>query len=141
MGKTKKSLKVVLDTNVLVSALLFGGELTKIAGFWRKGMISPLLTRETFQEFRRVLEYPKFALTRNEIALFLEEEILPFFTVVEVKEMTKRVCRDPDDDKFIACALAGKVDYLISGDADLLTLKSYETIKITTPSQFLEIFS
>ena len=78
MGE-KKKLKVVLDTNVLVSALLFKGELSKIVDLWERGRIIPLISHETFDEFKRVIAYPKFSLTANEIRAIIEENILPFF--------------------------------------------------------------
>jgi len=68
MGKGKKEVvRVVLDANILVSALLFKGELLKIVDLWKRGRITPVVSRETFHEFMRVLEYPKFSLTKTEI--------------------------------------------------------------------------
>jgi putative PIN family toxin of toxin-antitoxin system len=64
--KPKKIRRVVLDTNVLISALVFKGDLTKIAVLWQKSKIIPLISKETFDELRTVLEYPKFTLSRKE---------------------------------------------------------------------------
>jgi putative PIN family toxin of toxin-antitoxin system len=65
--KQKKIVRVVLDTNVLISALLFKGELSKIVRLWQTGKIIPVVSKETFEELRTVLEYPKFSLSGAEI--------------------------------------------------------------------------
>ncbi len=141
MGETpKKVSRVVLDTNVLVSALLFTGKLSKIVDLWRQGKVIPLISRETFEELRAVLEYPKFSLAPDEIQSIIENEILPFFEVVEIQENVRRVCRDPGDDKFIACALSAPAEFLVSGDKDLTDLKRYKTVKIIRVSEFLSMY-
>jgi len=141
MGEKQKNVKrVVLDTNVLVSSLLFTGELSKIVDLWQKGELVPLISRETFQELRAVLAYPKFSLTPDEIQSIIETEILPYFEVVEVREKVRGVCRDPGDDKFIACALSGSAHFIVSGDKDLTDLKRYQTVRIIKASEFLRLF-
>ncbi|MCX5909408.1 MAG: putative toxin-antitoxin system toxin component, PIN family [Deltaproteobacteria bacterium] len=141
MGETpKKVRRVVLDTNVLVSALLFTGKLSKIVDLWRQGKVIPLISRGTFEELRAVLEYPKFSLAPDEIQSIIENEILPFFEVVEIQENVRGVCRDPGDDKFIACALSAPADFLVSGDKDLTDLKRYKTVKIIRVSEFLSMY-
>ena len=141
MGETpKKVRRVVLDTNVLVSALLFTGKLSKIVGLWRQGKVIPLISRETFEELRAVLEYPKFSLAPDELQSIIENEILPFFEVVEIQENVRGVCRDPGDDKFIACAVSAPADFLVSGDKDLTDLKRYKTVKIIRVSEFLSMY-
>ncbi len=141
MGETpKKVRRVVLDTNVLVSALLFTGKLSKIVDLWRQGKVIPLISRGTFEELGAVLEYPKFSLAPDEIQSIIENEILPFFEVVEIQENVRGVCRDPGDDKFIACALSSPADFLVSGDKDLTDLKRYKTVKIIRVSEFLSMY-
>ena len=101
MGQKKKiTPKVVLDTNVLMSALLFKGSLSKMVDLWKAGRIKPVFSRSTFQEFKRVLTYPKFALTPKEILILLEEEVLPYFEVVEVIKELKGIGRDPEETSF-----------------------------------------
>ncbi len=141
MGKKKKIIRVVLDTNILVSSLLFGGELSKIVDIWLKGKIIPLISPETFKEFQKVLTYPKFSLTEKEIKMIIEEYILPFFEVVEPKESISGICNDPDDDKFLVCALSGNAEYIISGDKKLCSLKKYNGVKIITAREFLRILN
>ncbi len=140
MGKKPKTIKrVVLDTNVLISTLLFKGRTARIADLWRKGRILPVMSKETFDELRRVLEYPKFSLSQMEIRAIVEEEILPFFEVVEIDKPIKRVAKDPDDDKFVACAIAGKAAFIVTGDKALWNLGTYESVRICHVSDFMKI--
>jgi len=129
---------VVLDTNVLVSALLFSGKMGWIVEGWKTGVIVPVFSRETFDEFRRVLSYPKFSLTVQEIAALIENEVLPFCEVVEIGEEILSVCRDPADDPFLSCAVAASADCIISGDKYLLALGSFRNIPIVTTAAFLQ---
>ena len=141
MGKKpKKIVRVVLDTNVLISALLFRGELSRIVGLWKKGKIVPLISKETFEELRTVLEYPKFSLSRAERESLIEHEILPFFEVVSVSKHVKGACRDPGDDKFLSCALSANADGIVTGDKDLSDLRIYQSIKIMQASNFIKMF-
>lgn len=141
MGKKpKKIIRVVLDTNVLISALLFKGGLSRIVGLWQKGKIVPVISKETFGELRTVLEYPKFSLSRAEIESLIEHEILPFFEVVSVSKHVKGACRDPGDDKFISCALSANADCIVTGDKDFSDLKKYQSIKIIHASDFIKMF-
>jgi putative PIN family toxin of toxin-antitoxin system len=141
MGARQKTvIRVVLDTNVPVSALLFKTTLSKIIDLWQSSAIIPVISKDTFQELRAVLAYPKFALTPDEIRAILEQEILPFFEVIEVTEEAQGICADPADDKFLACALAAAADYIVSGDKALADLKQYKSIEIIKPSDFLKLF-
>jgi putative PIN family toxin of toxin-antitoxin system len=141
MGKRKKEgLKVVLDTNVLISGLLFTGETSRVVRWGKDRRIIPVITRETFEELRSVLHYPKFALRRQEIRDIIEIEILPYFEVIDVVQSVRNVCRDPEDDKFIACAISAGVDYLVTGDQDLANMKKYKNIRILIIAEFLKLF-
>ena len=141
MGKKKKEVvRVVLDTNVIVSALLFTGEVSRAFQLWRDQRIIPVICRETFQELRDVLRYPKFGLTDEEILEIIESEVLPYFEVIDLVEEVQNVCRDPDGDKFIACAISAAVDYLVTGDRDLADLKRYRNMRILTVGEFLNLF-
>ncbi len=141
MGKKEKAIrKVVLDTNILVSALLFKGELARVVDLWKNGRIVPAFSRETFQEFKAVLEYPKFSLTRQEIKVIIEEEVLPYFEVIEIADTVKGICRDADDDKFIACAVSAGADFIVSGDKDLLDMGQYKSGRIISASVLLKMF-
>lgn len=140
MGKKEETLKIVLDTNVLVSALLFKGELSSLVDLWKQGDIIPVFSRETFREFKTVLGYPKFSLTAQEIKMLIEEEVLPFFEIIEIADKVRRICRDPDDDKFLACAVSTAADFIVSGDKDLLDIRKYKSVRIISASEFLKMF-
>jgi putative PIN family toxin of toxin-antitoxin system len=139
MGKKQEKVKrVVLDTNVLVSALLFKGALSRFVELWRKGKMIPVISKETFEELITVLQYPKFSLSKDEIKYVIEHEILPYFEIIEVVKAVKGVCRDPGDDKLISCALSASADCIVSGDKDLCDLRQYKTVKIMNTSDFLK---
>ena len=141
MGKTpKKIIRVVLDTNVLISSLLFKGKLSRIVALWQEGKIVPIISKETFDELRAVLEYPKFSLTATEIKSLIEHEILPFFEVAKVSEHVEGACRDPGDDKFISCAISANADFIVTGDKDLSDLKKYQFVRIIHASDLIKMF-
>jgi putative PIN family toxin of toxin-antitoxin system len=141
MGKIKIE-PVVIDTNVVVSALLFGGKPGKFIQLWKTGQMRPLVSKEITEEYLRVLSYPKFGLSKNEITFILSHEFLPYLKIVEVTSGTGKttVKDDPSDDIFIRCAESGMCKIIISGDRHLLDLKSHGKIRILSPSQFLEEF-
>jgi putative PIN family toxin of toxin-antitoxin system len=139
MGQKIEPLRVVLDTNVLVSALLFGGRVGSLCTLWKVGRIIPLVSKDTFSEFRKVLSYPKFRLSQREIRTLLNEEILPFVEPVEIAKPCPGICRDPHDDMFLAVAADGNARYLVTGDRDLLELRNHGTTQIVTVAEFLSL--
>ena len=134
----KGPIRVVLDTNVLVSALLFEGEVTKLVAFWKENTILLLFSKETFDEFLRVLAYPKFGLSPEEIKAIVETEVLPYAETVEDMEGSFD-CRDPDDEKFLRCAVSGKAEFVVTGDEDLLLMEERPLgTSIMRPGPFLD---
>lgn len=131
-------MRVVLDTNTLISALLFSGTASQLVPFWQCGRITVLLTKTILQEYLRTLPYPKFRLSDDEIRALIEEDLLPFVETVQAKKRLRVVRRDPEDDKFLECALAGRAEYLVTGDRDLLELGSYRGVRILTVGEFLD---
>lgn len=132
--------RLVLDTNVLLSALLFpAGAASWIRAEWRAGRIRPLASRDTTAEFLRVLAYPKFALTAMERNDLLDD-YLPWCDTVVVPDPSPTVpeCRDSFDRPFLELALAGRADALVTGDADLLVLADSFTVPILTPAALRE---
>jgi putative PIN family toxin of toxin-antitoxin system len=99
----------------------------------------PVFSRETFAEFKTVLQYPKFSLTGQEIKMIIEEEVLPFFGIAETTNRINGVCRDPDDDKFIACAVSASANFIVTGDKDLLDMGKYRSVRIISGSTLLEM--
>ena len=131
--------RVVLDTNVLVSAILFKGRLSKLVELWKDGVISPVISKETFAEINTVLCYPKFALSKDDRKAIIENEILPFFEVIDIEERTAGICRDPDDDMFLTVAVNAKASCIVTGDKDLLELVTYKSIRIISPQEYLSL--
>jgi putative PIN family toxin of toxin-antitoxin system len=128
--------RVVVDSNVVVSALLFGGISGKLIPLWKGRRIQPLCSKEIIDEYVRVLAYPKFKLVESEIEFLISQEIVRWFEIVTVPPGKPFVISDPSDDKFIWCALEGRADAIISGDEHLLNLAA-SPIPILTPSGFL----
>ena len=128
--------RVVVDSNVVVSALLFGGIAGKLIPLWKGRHIQPLCSKDIIDEYVRVLAYPKFKLAESEIEFLISREIVRWFEIVTVPPGKPFVTADPSDDKFIWCALEGRADAIISGDEHLLNLAD-SPIPILTPSQFL----
>jgi hypothetical protein len=130
--------RVVLDTHVVVSALLFTGISSKLVPLWQGGGITALVSRGILEEYLRVLSYPKFKLSEGDIKGLIQEELLPYVDVVKPWKRLRVVDRDPSDDKFVECAVAGKARVIISGDKDLLSIGRYRKLLIQSPAQFLE---
>lgn len=135
-------MKVVLDTNVLVSATLVqGGKEDRVLRAWRRGAFDLVLSPEILREIGRVLFYPKFQsarwVTEAELVALLETLAKESFLVAG--QVTVEVCRDPEDDKFLAAAVESGARYLVSGDRDLLDLKSFRGVEIVTPGVFLKV--
>ena len=131
------AVKVVVDTNVFVSALLFGGKPGKLIPLWQRGTIRPMASKGIIDEYLRVLAYPKFKLAEEDLNFLLYHEILPYFEVIDVEPGPRIIKKDPEDDKFLRCALAGKAKWIISGDQHLLALRTYQKIQILSPADFL----
>jgi len=131
---------VVIDTNVIVSVLLFGGKPGELIRFWKTGQIQPLISKEITEEYLRVLAYPKFNLSEKEIGFLFNHEILPYFKAVRIKpgRWKTTIEDDPSDDMFIRCAVSGMCKIIISRDRHLLDLKTYDKIRILLVSLFLK---
>lgn len=137
MGKTKV-IRVVIDTNVLVSALLFGGVPGRLVPLWKSGRVQPLASQAMIDEVLRVLAYPKFNLSPKEVEFLLYEEILPWFEIVEAAVGRPFIEDDPSDDMFLWCALDGRADWIISGDEHILKLSDFDIPRVP-PRHFLEM--
>ena len=132
-------MKVILDTNLLLSAFLTDGICARILKRARHKHCSFVLCAPVLNETKRVLKN-KFSLTGREIAFFVsvlseaaDEEYHPVGVL-------SGVCRDPDDDLILLCAAETKTAYLVTGDNDLLVLKEYQNTKIISPRDFELLF-
>ena len=131
-------MRVVLDTGVVVSALLFPrGRVAWLRERWVSGVLRPLVTRATVDELIRVLAYPKFRLTRDEIEVALAAYV-PFTESVVVRfssEATLPLCDDPADQEFLRLAAFGGAELLVTGDDDLVGLRDETRFRIVTPAE------
>jgi len=130
-------MRVVLDTNVLVSALLVpGGIPARVLRQFRDGLWELAVSGKIFEEYGEVLGRRKFALPADLIAGILEEIEMRSIKIIPSKRY--RAVRDPDDDEFIDVAVEAGAGFIVSGDPDLLILGTFHEVAILSPSSFLE---
>lgn len=134
--------RLVLDTNVLVSALVFPtGSTSWLRAAWQSGIVRPLASRETTTELIRVLAYPKFRLGKDERDDLLAD-YLPWCETVVVRDLSAVPdCRDRHDRAFLAPASTGRADALVTGDGDLPALAPAFPIPILSPATLREHLS
>lgn len=140
MPRSKPIPRVVIDTNLVLSALVFAqGRLSPLRHAWQGTHCQPLVSSVTATELIRVLAYPKFKLTAAEQQELLAD-YLPYCTTVRMPAKLPRTpaCRDPFDLSFLQLAVAGKAAYLITGDHDLLSLAGQFVCPIITADQFIK---
>lgn len=133
-------LKIVIDTNVFVSSF-FGGKPRQVIDLWMQGKVLLCVSQAIIEEYVHVL---------HRLGLKNEEERKEFLNLFADKRRNvlyvhqpnplSMVSRDPDDDKFLECAVALEATYLVSGDQDLLEIKSCFGVHILKPAEFLEVF-
>jgi len=128
--------RVVIDTNVMVSAYL-GGRLETIIVAWIEGKFVLTVSNQIVNEYINVLSRPKFKIARAELDDFAAL-ILSKAEFVVPGERIRVVEADPSDNKFLEAAVTGQADYIVSGDKHLRDLKEFRGIAILTPSAFLE---
>ena len=130
-------MKIVLDTNVIISAIFFGGNPRRLMEHLFRDdfsvYVSPEIVQEYFETYNEV--HKKYSNRGNPVLL---TKIIEKTNVI-VPQNKISLCRDPDDDKFISCAIEGKCLYIVSGDNDLLSLGKVENVEIVTIAKFLEL--
>lgn len=134
-------MRAVLDTNVFVSAVLFKGNVSRLVDLWRGGKFAFLISGSILKEYIRVLAYRRFKLTDAEIRTILDEQLLPFVETVKTLREFLGIMNDREDEKFLICAKTGKADCIVSGDSDLLQMRSYKGIPIVSVGKFIEILA
>jgi putative PIN family toxin of toxin-antitoxin system len=127
--------RVVLDTNIVVSSAL-GGALVLILERWDEGRFTVIVTSEILGEYFEVLSRPKFRLKQETIDR-ITRYLYQFAEFVVPEERIHFIEADPKDDKFLEAAVAGKVDFIVSGDSHLLDLKEFHFIPIISGREFL----
>jgi putative PIN family toxin of toxin-antitoxin system len=128
--------RVVLDSNVLISAILFGGSPGRVLDLVITGAVRCGISPPILDEVREVLQRSKFGFTAEQ-ALVIVEELHGLCQLVEPTLRVRAVLSDPDDDMVLECAQAAKADTIVSGDRDLLNLVCYQGIRILSPAAYL----
>ena len=129
-------MKIVLDTNVLVSGIFWGGVPEKILELAINGEVEIYATEEILNEYFRIIE----KIGKKDKDLCSQWKML-LIQIVKIVQPTKKIkiCRDPKDDMFLECAVSSKSKYIVSGDDDLLSLKEVNEIQIITAKKYLEM--
>lgn len=130
-------MRVILDTNVFVSGIFFTGPPYQILRAWRDGKLKLVISPEILEEYQRV----GTALAEQFPAIDLGQ-ILELVTIkaemVQAQSLQEQVCVDPDDDKFLACALAANSKIIVSGDKHLLHVSGFREIQVLKPREFVD---
>ena len=131
-------MRIVLDANVLASGVFWAGYPFRVLELWARDQVQVLASEPILREYADVLR----ELGRAEGKEHLAESWTSFiFHHAALFDVRSRVgtCRDPDDDKYLECAVDGGADFIVSGDGDLLSLKSFRGIPIVKPRRFVEL--
>lgn len=130
-------IRAVLDTNAIVSALIFTASAFPLVTAWQQPRFRLLVSPALLEEYIRVFHYSKFRLAEDDIEQFIYHELVPFITPVKVTRTPRVIRADPADDHVLACAVAGNADVIVSGDHHLLDVGQYRTIPILPIGNFL----
>jgi len=132
-------MKAVFDTNIFIAAFVTAGVCSKILLRARRGQFKLIGCPFILKEFEDVL-IKKFSVTRNEVRQASGLIVEAMYVVIHPTETVTGICRDTEDDTILACALAAKADYLVTGDTDLLALRNFEKTQILSPRNFELLF-
>lgn len=128
--------RAVLDTNIVISSAL-GGALVLVLEKWDQGKFTVIITSDILSEYFEVLNRSKFRLKQETIDK-ITRYIYQFSEFVVPEEQIHFVEADPKDDKFLEAAIAGKADFIVSGDKHLLDLKEFQSIPILSGTEFIQ---
>ena len=128
--------RAVPDTNIIVSSAL-GGALVLVLEKWDQGKFTVVVTSDILDEYFQVINRPKFKLKQETIDK-ITRYLYQFSEFVVPEEQIRVIQADPKDDKFLEAAVAGKVDFIVSGDNHLLELKEFRSIPIISGREFTE---
>jgi putative PIN family toxin of toxin-antitoxin system len=138
MTGSRLPLRAVIDTNVYISAIFWGGKPRTILDMGRDGLLSAFTSPDNEREISDKLS-ERFHLPHVDVNRIMLD-LATFTTPVEPVRKVVLIREDPEDDKFLECAVACRANYVISGDHHLINLKSFENIPVVTPSDFLKAF-
>lgn len=133
-------MKVVFDTNILIAAFLTEGLCSGLLIRARKHDFDLILSDDILREFKGILT-KKFKISSSDISEITDIITEAASEILHKVSSTPRICRDPNDDMIIACAVDAAADYIVTGDEDLLTLKKFKKITILNPRSFETLFA
>ena len=136
----RRSLKVVFDTNVLISAWFWEGNESRFMECVEEGVIEGYSSTQLFEELRRTLRYPRFSLSEEEVESVCSYYLL-LLKVVRPRQAINIMLEDPEDDRVLECAVEVRADYIVSGDHHLLNLSQFRGRKIVGAVELLKILS
>ena len=129
-------MRIVIDTNVVASGIVFGGKPERLLELAIKNDVEMCVSPQILAEYDEIIARLSAKYPAHTIEITLQD--LTDNALLVTPSQTVTVCRDPDDNKFIECAMEGKCLYIVSGDNDLLDLRSYADIEIVTVAEFFE---
>ena len=135
-------LRVTLDTNVLMSGILWDGEASKLLRLVEEKKIQCFVSIEILAEYDRVIRSSEIMDKVCDYDIRIKSaviKIIEICSIVEPKTKILAIKEDPDDDKILECAIEAKVDYIITYVQHILKLKEFSGIKIVSPSEFLRL--
>ncbi len=133
-------MRIVADTNIVVSGFLFGGLPLRVLDAGRSDIIELCTSQVLLDEFAEVIERPHFDRKFDETGISRRRMVADYAaisTIIRTTELRDRISRDADDDELIACAFAADCEFIVTGDNDLLVLKEYQGVTIVTAVDFL----
>ncbi|MFN2412310.1 MAG: putative toxin-antitoxin system toxin component, PIN family [Pyrinomonadaceae bacterium] len=133
-------MRVTVDTNLVVSAFLWGGNSRRVLDAAQTGVIDLFTSHDLLAELDEVLSRARFRWRLDAVNSSVGDildQYKALAELIEVVEIGRVVMRDPDDDAVIACAVSGECEFIVSGDKDLLDLKIYRNIRIVTATELL----
>ena len=132
-------MKIILDTDVFISGIFFSGPPSQILKAWQNSRLQIVLSQEILNEYQRVAE--------SLVTKFPTIDILPIIELmtihgqlINVEDFDVSVCDDPDDNKFMECAIASNSKIIISGDKHLIKVSGYQGIKVLRPREFVDSY-
>ena len=130
-------MKIILDTNVFISGIFFFGPPYEILKAWRNGKFKIVISQEILLEYQRVSEKLNQKFPMINIQTMIDLLTVKADLVIS-PELPIQICKDPEDDKFISCALASNSKIIITGDKHLLNVNGYEGLEIIRPREFVK---
>ena len=129
-------MKIVIDTNVVASGVFFGGAPRRVLEAISSGNVNAFATNEILEEYHETID----RLMKKYGGRFDSNGLTRFQMMINLIDTQTKIdiCRDPDDNKFLECAVDAKAIYIVSGDKDLLTLEKYDNVEIITAREFCD---